>query len=258
MALNTYSKFWYGIEINTQNIYFDFNEGAGEISASLTSGLYSLGQIAVELERALNDVAVSNTYNVNIDRDNRKLIISSSGTFSILAATGSHYTSGVYSVIGFNGSDKTGLMSYTSDNVVGLEYKPQFYLLDYQDPEANQYAVDGVINETASGRMEVVRYGIKKIMTCTIEYITNNHHASDSYIRTNVNGYNEAKSFMEFLVRKGAVEFMSDESDVNTYYTLVLEKTLVDQIGLGFKINEINDKLGYYTTGLLTFRVIEV
>lgn len=258
MAIMTYSKFWYGLEIDTNNIYFDFDEGAGENTAILTSGLYSPEQLALELETQLNNVALTLEFSVTVNRFTRKLVISADGAFDILANTGTHAASGAYSVLGLEFTDKTGASSYTSDNAIGTVYSPQFNLLDYQDPEANQYAVDGIINETGTGRLEVVRYGVKKIMTCTIEFITNNHLASDSYIRTNHRGYEDALLFMQYLVRKGAIEFEIDSEDPDTFIGLILEKTIVDQNGLGFKINEIPDKLGFYTTGLLTFRVLEV
>ena len=52
---------------------------------------------------------------------------------------------------------------------------------------------------------------------------------------------------------------MPDKDSPTTYYRVVLEKTSSDSDGTGYKLQEqfTRGLVGYFETGLLTFRIIE-
>ena len=85
--IDTYSKFYYGLEVTASNKWIDFDEGAGEINVSLDPGFYTLEQIAQAVEDKMNDSG-ADVYTVSVNRDTRKITISSTGTFSLSIVPG--------------------------------------------------------------------------------------------------------------------------------------------------------------------------
>lgn len=257
MALKTKCKFYFGVIIEQDNNIFDFDDGGGEISAAIPVGEYSPQQFALLLQASLN-ASGSQTYSCVFNRVTKKIVISATSNFSILIHSGAHTGSTFYKNIGFTGSiDLTGANSYTSDDVCCLEYAPQFYLLDYTPLEHNIKSVKASINETGSGNVEVIRFGTKRMMECSIEFITNQVFNNDSAISTNINAVENTLIFMGFLIKKSIIEFMQDKSDTANYQTLMLESTESDQSGVGFKLVEMSEYgSGFYKTGKLIFREV--
>lgn len=259
MALLTKCKFYYGVEIEQDNNILDFDEGSGEISVTIPVGIYSPREIANKIS-VLMTAAGTQSYSCVFNRTTRKLTIGAMGFFSILIDSGSHTGSTIYDNLGYTGSvDLTGFNSYASDSVVGYEFKPQFYLLDYIPLEHNIKSVQASINETGSGNVEVIRYGTKRFMECSIEFITNQKFISDPIWTSNTTGVDEALQFLTYATQKSKIEFMPDSLDVANYFTLILESTAADQQGTGFKLEEMLDYgAGYYKTGRLVFREVTV
>jgi hypothetical protein len=257
MALETKCKFYYGVEIVTDNNSLDFDDGAGEVSVTIPVGVYSPQELALKLTTLLNN-AGTQTYTCSFNRSTRKLTISAASNFSILISSGVHSATTLYDTLGFTGGiDLSGASSYLAPDTVGYEFIPQFYLLDYIPLEHNVRSVQASINETASGNVEVIRYGTKRYMECTIELITNRKMISSDYWTYNPTGVEDALSFMGYATQKSRVEFMPDQDDVNNYFTLMLESTEADQTGIGFKLYEqLEYGTGYYRTGKLVFREI--
>jgi hypothetical protein len=103
---NTY----YPINDNYNKIVF--NEGAADLTATLTNGGYSGSEIAFELQTQLNAVG-GDTYSVTYSNITKKITISSSGTFKILSSGSAN------DKLGFQ-SYSTLVASYTGDNPVNL------------------------------------------------------------------------------------------------------------------------------------------
>lgn len=259
MALNTRSKFYYGVKIPATSTYIAFQELAGPVrSAQLKAGSYSLSGFANEIQRAMRAAGTQN-YSVTINRVTRVMTISAPANFSLFIATGPYAGAEIYSIMGFPLADLTGSNSYLGSNAIGLEFKPQFFLLDYVDTEKSQEAVDASINETGSGDVEVIRYGTKKFMKCNIDFVTNDDMGPDSWIESNKTGVEDCISFLQDITQKNKIEFMPDRDDAETFQTFVLESTATNRSGLGYELREkIGDGfVGYFTTGLLTFRLLE-
>lgn len=255
MALETYSKFFYGIKVNPSFVSIAYQEMTGPIrTAVVTAKGYSLTSFIKEIERAFNATG-GQTYTVTVDRNTRKMTISAPGNFSILIATGPFAGSEIYSIMGFDYADKTGANSYQSDNGIGSEYRPQFYLLDYVPTSNNKDVIDGSINETGSGDVEILQYGIRRLMKCNIDFINNYPTEPDSWIRHNPEGVENCIAFMESIVDKIPVEFMPDENNNDDFEILLLESTPTNRNGMGYELREkIGDAIGYFATGILTFR----
>ena len=100
--------------------YIDFNEGGGELIATLTEGNYNGNSLATEIKTQL-DAAGGQTYTVSYSESTAKITISAPSNFSLLWKTGTHGSDNtdthVGTVIGFDDSaDDSGTDEYTSDN----------------------------------------------------------------------------------------------------------------------------------------------
>lgn len=258
MALSTRSSFYYGHQITEGKTSLDFDEGGSILTAELNIGYYSLQEFCVEIQRALNEAGAL-TYAVTVNRATRIITISAGSNFALRKATGPHSDNGLYDLMGYSGGDLTGASSYTFTNASGSKYLPQFYLLDWVGPDEAVDAVEASSTETGSGRIEVVTFGQKRSLTFTIDFITDTCFGDQSAIEFNPSGKADAILFAKDIIKKGHIEFMPDRNDVDTYYTLLLESTASNRQGIGYRLTEkLNQGLaGYYSTGLLTWRIVE-
>lgn len=256
MALNTYSKFYYGWTVTEASKHIDFNEGGAELTAELIVGSYSSSTLADEIKRAMEDAGAL-TYTVTFNRSTRKFTISAGSNFALLTTSGSHIGTLAFDLIGYTGADHTGASSYVADAVSGGTYSPQFKLQSYISSEHLRRAVDVSVNKTTSGRVEVVSFGLEKFMECEIKFITD--IAQSGPILNNDTGVADYLAFIRFAVTKGQVEFMVDSNDVDTYEVFILESTEDSSDGTGYRLIEEYDRglAGYYKSGKLKFRVFE-
>lgn len=104
--------------ISSSNKYIDFNEGSGEVNATLTEGSYTPDELATEIKASLEAVG-GDTYTVSYGTSTGKWTISSDGsTLSLLWNSGTNTANSLASSIGFYGSaDSTGSLTYTSDEI---------------------------------------------------------------------------------------------------------------------------------------------
>jgi hypothetical protein len=253
--IDNFSAFYYNFDIGNGNKNISFSEGAGELIATIQVGSFTASELAQRIKIAL-DLAGTNVYTVAFDRQNRSFAISSGSPFSLLVSTGTAGAS-AYGFLGFTGPDRTGFSTY-SGGVSGDFYLPQFKLQDFISQDDYQKLVDPSINESADGRVEVVRFGISKFIQMNIKYATDK--ASDGkVIRNNPTGVDDLRRFMQFLFLKKPLEFMPSVLDLATFTKIRLESTDFDGKGTGFKLKELYDKnlAGYFETGILVFRTLE-
>ncbi len=250
------SAFYYGLEVTAETSRISFSEGSGELIGVMRSGKYTLTSYLAEVLRAMNDAGAL-TYTGSVDRETRLITISAGSTFSLLVSSAS-VTSTAFSTMGFSGSDKTGASSYTGTGAVGFSYRPQFRLQGFVDFDDNQKAVESTLNESASGAVELVRFGVVKLMECNIKFITDIDQGFGGPIRTDLSGVLNARLFMQSAVKKGPIEFIPDVTDPDTFRTCVLESTPENQKGVDFRLKEqlASGLVGYYETGTLVFREI--
>lgn len=103
------------VDVDATNNKLDFKEGSGaELTATLSSGAYTLSALAAEIKTRM-DAAGALTYTVSVTDD--KFTISAASGFSLLVGTGTHESTSIFSHIGFTGDDLTGLATYTGDMV---------------------------------------------------------------------------------------------------------------------------------------------
>lgn len=256
MSLTTFSKFYYGFNVDQTNLYVSFDEGAGELLAAVDVGEYSLNDGMGKVAAAMTD-AGTQAYGVALDRVTRLVTVSATNPFT-LKVTSATPSNTIFSLIGFTGADRTGTNIYTGNLPIGSVYEPQFVLQDHIKPEHFRKSIDATVKKTASGAIEVVRFGEERFLQCNIKYITNLPQDC-GVIKNNPQGIEDLEDFMSFITSKREVEFMADASDSNTFISVILDKTSTEQNGTGFTLKELYDKNlpNYFETGILTFRVVE-
>ncbi len=255
-ALNTHSKFYYGWQITTANRYLDFNDGSAKV-ATLQVGTYSSGELATEIKKKMDAVSALD-FTVLFDRTTREFTISSTSNFSLLFSTGANSGQSCAAVIGFDYTDHASAMTFTSDFSSGYEYKTQFYIQSYKDTATNRKAIDGVVNKSASGQVEVIKFGNERFMEADFNFITDIVQADGSIVRSNQNGRADFIQFIEWCTEKAPVEFMKNEDDVTEFQKFILESTPADSKGLDYDLIETYDKglPYYYKSGVLKFKLI--
>lgn len=241
MALTSFSKFYFGHTIDAANYYLDFDEGAGEINAKVSLSKYSFTELLTAIKTTL-DANGTQTYTVTGDRFTRQITISSTGTFDLLCSSGTFLGLSAWVVLGFDiSSDKTGLSSYTGENPSGKEYLPQFVLQDYKDKDMKQEYIDANVNESASGRIETVSFGLRKYVSFSLKFISDRDMGGNPF-RSDPNGKANVVEFLSYLTTKGKFEFMEDQGNPLVFETLILEKLKGSPKGVGYELQELTSK----------------
>lgn len=259
MTIKTKSVFYYidGISAGANLANFiEPNKDNVELTATFLVGTYSMNQLAVEIQRGLNDTG-DNTYTVTLDRDTRFLTIAADDDFDLLVTTGSNIGASIYSLIGYT-TERTGLASYLADEELGSEYAPQYPFQNYKAFENNVEGISPSINESASGVIEVITFGQRSFMEGNIKWITNRERSGDSFIGNNQTALDEVRSFLGFGITKQNMEFMEDISDRSTFDVVLLETTRKSRQGTSYELMEMMKQNldEYYESGTLKFRKV--
>ena len=256
MALNSFARFYYGLSIDTTNNKVNFSEGAGELTATLTSGGYTFEEFADEIERSMSSVG-GQAYTVTTNRVTRRLTIAAAGNFTLKISTGSNTGISSYPLMGFTGADVTGTNTYAGNTECGSEYTPQFKLQDYISSDDWQESVSVAVNESASGTIETVSFGTRSFVQMNIKYISDKLWPTNGNWINNPSGVADARAFLQSITQKVPVEFMPDKDAPITFQKLLLEKTPVSKNGTGYILKELYDRNlpDIYETGVLVFRV---
>lgn len=253
--IETKPLFYYGIEINENNSWIDFQEGAGPVkSVQLNLGNYVPSTFGVEVARAMTSVSTLE-YIASVNRSSRLVTISTSSNFKFLQSTGPHSGDGAWNEISFGG-DTSLALSHTCINAVGDEWRPQFLPQDWVQFEHNVSSVDGVRKESTNGSVETVSYGLKQIMEMNVTFITNRY--VDGPFDNDKEGVEKALAFLNYAINSSDLEFMKDRSKPDEFDLCILESTPENQNGLAFKLKELYGRglPGFYETGLLKFRKV--
>jgi hypothetical protein len=255
--IRTWSKFTFGFDVESDNKYLDFTEDGFPQTAEIEFGNYTLGEGLSAVQSALNSSG-QNTYTVTVNRSTLLVTISADDTFDLNIATGDTAANSIFGLLGFNfASDLTGLSSYTGNAPCGSFYDPQFLLQDYVPPENFKESIDATVNRSASGRVEVVRFGIEQKIEMNIRYITNNV-MDNVAIKNNQSGLESALAFMSYISQKKRFEFIPDVANLDSFYKVILESSPGFSKGTGFKLREMlsRDLPDFYETGVLQLRVV--
>lgn len=256
MSLSTFSVFYFGHTITRDNSSLDFSEGGPELQASLNVGDYSLEEFCAEVKRAMDTVG-GQVYTVSVNRTTRLITISSTSTFSLLSGTGSRIGTGVWTLLGYTATNKTGANSYLAQNPSGSEYKPQHLLEDHIPSTNSVEKNDASVNESASGIVQVITFGTVRYIQLNIKYATNlTVRTIQGSIENQTNGATNLVAFMEYIITKAKFEYMADRSNRTSFQKVLLEKTEKSRTGTAFTLEELKDAPGYFETGKLTLRVV--
>lgn len=256
--IKTRSAFYYGHKIDQNNLYLDFQENGGPaLVAQIKIGEYAFKDFLDAIASAMNE-AGSQVYTVTANRKTRIISISAATTtFKLLAGTGNNVGRGPWSLIGI--SSDTGLsLTHIGTLASGEAWKPQFFTQDFIDFENNQSAIDGTIRQSTSGKVEAVKFGIKKIMECSFKFITNIPQIDNNLIENSQTAVDDVRAFLEYATNKYDLEFIPDRDNPDVFVRCILESTEESQDGLAFKIKEEYPAglPGYFRTGLLRFRKV--
>lgn len=256
MSITTRSAFYYGHTITRLNNAIDFSEGGPELQATLNNGDYTLEEFLAEVQRALNAAGALN-YTVSVNRTTRVITIAASGTFSLLAATGTRIGTGAWSLMGFNATDLTSAATYNSQNGAGSEFLPQVIAYGYTPSTHFMDKNDAVVNESAGGLIQVVQFGTNRFLECELQLNTNlTIRTQQPEIENNASGLDDFVDFMNYSVTKAKMEFMPDRANRNGFQKVFLESTEFSKKGTGFKLKEVQKGPGYWNSGRLVFRAV--
>lgn len=256
--LETKSTFTFGHTITQDNQSMPFSEdGIIELVASFRIGAYTLNDFATEMARAMNEVGTLN-YIKTLDRTTRKITISGDSNFHLYVVSSTLTSASPYSLLGFT-TERTGSSTYEGDLGSGFAFNPQFLLQKYVDFKDNQMANEVTVNESASGKVQVVKYGNINFMECNITLQTNIRQEKGSIIDDSATGEDDLRSFMQYITTKAPIEFIQDRDNQDVYKECFLEKTSTNKDGTGFKLKELYAKKMpfWWESGLLTFREIK-
>lgn len=259
MNLKTFPIMYYGYNIDETNNIINFDEGSGELSAAIQPGNYSFEQLMVQIKNALDLAStLPQAYFVTALRSTRKVQITAAANFDLLISSGTQAGVSPWSLLGFTNGDMTGGNDYTGDSASGDVYRPQFLLQDFTHPDKDVTYVDSSINESTNGDTQVVSFGLRRFMSFSMKFITN--QATDGFvIRHNPYGEEDTVAFLQACITKSPLEIMLDEAAPNAFITLLLESTSASSDGTGYTLRAMtsNNLPDYYETGILRFRVIE-
>jgi hypothetical protein len=115
-----------------------------------------------------------------------------------------------------------------------------------------------VLNRSASGREELIRFGVDKIIDLEIKFVTN-LPMDGVVIRNSPTGVEDTIQFMQYVTQKQRFEFVPDETDPETFEKVILRSAPGYSDGTGYKLRELTDKnlRDIYDLGLIQLRVVE-
>ena len=257
MSLSTFSSFHYGHTVTTLNSSIDFDEGGSELQATLNPGDYSLEEYAEEVKRAMDD-AGAQTYTVSVNRTTGFMTIAATSNFTLRALTGTRFGSSAYPMMGFTVvANFTGTNTYTGTLRSGSIYLPQSLLVDHVGSENFVEKTEAVVNESASGRVQVFTFGTTSFIEFTIRLANDYTQPScQTQIETQASGVANLRAFMNYIVTKAKFEYMPNRAVATTFEKVILESTPASRNGTSFKLQELESAPGYFSTGRLRLRVV--
>ncbi len=251
MALSSRSLITYGLTVTTLNQNLDFKAAAlgSELTAVIPIGYYSPMGLADAVRAALLEADPANNYTVSIvwnqgDGTENRMTIATAGTFlSLLFSSGSHNSTSIASLIGFNSSDYTGSTSYVGADTVGTALVPTY--IGYNFVGVDQQAkVFGAVNVSAAGVKEAVVFNIQQFLNVEFKYEP-------------ASALGQWQDFFNWAIQQKSFDFMPELSVPGVVYQVSLETTRADSKGLGFEMPEMLPNFpNIYQTGPLKFRIV--
>ena len=249
-----YSVFYYGHTITSENFSLDFDEGSGEIQASLSIGDYGLTELLVEVKTQMDAVG-GQPYTVAVDRDTRIVTISASSNFDLLVDSGSRVGTSVFGLLGFT-TDQTGANTYKAALPSGSAYFLQYPLQNYVSFDDWKESIDPSVSKSSAGNVQTVSFGVSQFMEGDFKFINDYNQPKVSPLESNPTGVQDVRTFLDFAIQKRKLEFLYDRSQVGVFTTCILESSPESSSGTAYKLKENRKAAGFFDTGALTFRKV--
>ncbi len=225
-ALKNNSVFYYGISVTDDNNMIDLTVSGQPVSIEIPIGSYTPKDFELKLNQLFGEIYTVGAVTINFDRETKSLVFDpllEEIYFKFL--TGPNNAKSAHELLGFTKTDIDVLSPTSSYFDICKEYITQFPIQSYLPTNKNRKARDGVVNKTASGEQEVIKFGHDRYMEGEMLFITNIDQRESDAIRHNENGVNGYISFIEWLTDKKKVEFMENINDRSIYETFILEST---------------------------------
>lgn len=258
MTILTRSAWTYGHEVTSLNQFIPFDEGGGEINGTMNIGSYSLEDYATEIARAMNAVG-GQVYTTTVNRSSRTITISATSNFDLLFSSGVTAAASIRDLAGFGTADFTATNSYEGGSASGEIFIPQFKLQDFVDFQDKVESNEASVNQSASGKVEVVTFGRTEFMECNVKYQTDNELYFNGSIENDPSGVANLRNFLDYIVGKGDIEFIPDRDTPTTFTKCILESTQSSKDGVNYQLFELYGEglIGFFETKRLTFRKVE-
>lgn len=255
--ITTRSVFYFGTKVTTLNRAIDFTEDGGpEVQATMDVGDYSLTEYAAEIQRVMR-IAGTQAYVVTVDRVTRFITISGPDfDFELLTNSGSRVGTSIWTMAGFStAADYTGSDTYTGSAGAGFEYQTQYPVEKYVSEADSNVRENATRNTTPLGITQAIHFGKGSRIEMDIRLITNLIGLKNEPFYDNVNGVQDARDFMDYVIDGNRLEFMPDVADRSSFVKVTIESTEADRSGLEFRLK--NSKTPeFYNTGRLVFRKV--
>lgn len=174
---------------NSNNNVITFDEGGGDLTATITAGNYTKTELETEIKTRM-DAAGGDTYTVSINTNTYLLTISSTGTFELDFRTSTNAAS-AYDQLGFDDANYATAGSHTSPNAVNLNGPLALYIRSNELSGGtrgrfiNQNVGSNIIFEitvTALPNEMILAQTATPIM---IEYVQDRHYTSGQHVNEN-------------------------------------------------------------------------
>lgn len=259
-ALKNNSIFYYGISVTDENNMIDLIVSGLPVSIEIPVASYTPKEFEAILNELFSDVYSVGAIEITFDRETKSLVFDPQLEeiyFKFL--TGPNNAKSAHELLGFTKTDIDVLSPTSSYFDICKEYITQFPIQSYLPTNKNRKARDGVVNKTASGAQEVIKFGYDRYMEGEMLFITNIDQRESDAIRHNENGVDDYISLVEWLTDKKKVEFMENVNNRNIYQILFLDSTEQASTGLDYKLIEMYDRglPFYYRSGTLKFLLVD-
>jgi hypothetical protein len=238
-----YADFYFGTRVTDQAFVLDFEAASVIYSIRVPYGRWSPKAMRAVLETnilAQSGIACIVSFNYST----RRYRLDFDSTVEILGATGPNAGVSILPVLGFDTIDQTGTQ-FTGTSQASLKFSPNFVLNPFQDKVNTLELLGGRFQESVSGRSEVVSFGERRFYRFGTRYITDKVLDGSSYIKTNTQAVNQARSFLEHVLKLSTIDLILDRTKISNTFDFEPDDIIRRNLGnASFTVIELNEMVG--------------
>lgn len=106
------------IVITTANQKLDFNEGAGELTATVVAATYTPSALATQIKTQMESAGAA-TYTITYS--GKVFRIANNATLGLLCSSGTNVANGIWTTIGFAATDLSGFINYAANYAIDVQ-----------------------------------------------------------------------------------------------------------------------------------------